>query len=464
MTVKTDEVKSKEKEIFVGKEFPNYIREKVNDPGLDETVKNLTPEKIEKIVNSTISKLSSKIKAIIETCMHCGLCAEACHHYLSRDKDPTYAPVSKMRMTIWELIERKGKVAPEFLKQCARIVFTECNMCHRCSMYCPFGFDIASLIGLVRRICFLNRLVPHILMDYNYSLSATLTQLWIPQGDWLDVLQWQEEELSSDIKNARIPFDKEGAEILYVTLGTEPKVAPHFVATMAKIMNYAGVDWTFSTKDYANMSMFVQNTATMQRIVRAVFDDAFRLKVKKIVVTECGHATFALCNAAPPLLGWKTLPIEVLHATEFYYELLKSGRLKIDKNKKIKEPVTLQDPCNLVRKKGAAQIIRYLINEMCEDFREMYPNKEHNFCCNAGGGLIAAGPPWKNVRVRSNRVKADQISRTGAKIVIAPCHNCHVGIHDIVKFYGIDAKVKFMWDILLQTVELPESEEVKNTE
>jgi len=131
MTVKTDEVKSKEKEIFVSKELPNYIREKVNDPGLDETVKNLTPEKIEKIVNSTISKLSSKIKAIIETCMHCGLCAEACHHYLSRDKDPTYAPVSKMRMTIWELIERKGKVAPEFLKQCARIVFTECNMCHR---------------------------------------------------------------------------------------------------------------------------------------------------------------------------------------------------------------------------------------------------------------------------------------------------------------------------------------------
>jgi len=437
--------------------FEEYIRETNPDPGLDETIKHLTSEKIEKTIEAVLGGRSARIKAVLETCMHCGLCSIACHHYLSREKDPTYAPVSKMRMTLWELIDRKGKVNPEFLKQCARIAFTECNMCHRCSMYCPFGIDIAFMMGIVRRICFLLRLVPYILMDYNNSLSATLTQLWIPQCDWIDVLQWQEDELSSDIKNVRIPFDKEGAEILYVTLGTEPKVAPHFIATMAKIMNYAGVNWSFSTRDYANMSMFVQDRVTMQRIVKAVYEDAIRLRVKKIVVTECGHATFALCSAAPPLLGWKSLPFKVLHATEFYYELLKTGRLKIDKDKKIKEPVTLQDPCNLVRKKGAGDVIRYLINEMCEDFREMYPNKEHNYCCNAGGGLIAAGPPWKKVRIKSNKIKAEQIKDTGAKIVIAPCHNCHVGIHDIVKFYGIDVKVKFMWDILLQTVKLPEN-------
>lgn len=93
---------------------------------------------------------------------------------------------------------------------------------------------------------------------------------------------------------------------------------------------------------------------------------------------------------------------------------------------------------------------------MCENFIEMRPNREHNFCCNAGGGVIASGPPWKRVRVESNKIKAEQIKATGAKIVIAPCYNCHVGIHDIVKFYGIDAKVKFMWDLILQTMHLPE--------
>lgn len=115
----------------------------------------------------------------------------------------------------------------------------------------------------------------------------------------------RKKEVRAEIKNARIPVNKEGAEIMYLTLGTEPKVAPHFIATMAKIMNFAGIDWTFSTTDYANMSMFVRDAETMQRIVREVYEDALRLKVKRIVATECGHAFHALCYASPPLLGWK---------------------------------------------------------------------------------------------------------------------------------------------------------------
>src|SRR4030043_1450734 len=228
-------------------------RKPVSDPGFDETVKNLTPEKIEKVVNAVlnIGKNAGRFMAPLETCIHCALCSDACHWYLSHDKDPTYAPVAKVRMTLWEMIKRKGKVSPEFIKQCARIAFCECNLCRRCSMYCPFGLDIAFQMGMVRRICFLLGVVPQILMDYDNSLSATLTQLWISQADWIETLQWQEEEVRSEIKNARIPVDKEGAEVMYLTLGTEPKLAPHFIATMAKIMNFAGIGWTFSTTDYA---------------------------------------------------------------------------------------------------------------------------------------------------------------------------------------------------------------------
>ncbi|MGB9716786.1 MAG: (Fe-S)-binding protein, partial [Thermodesulfovibrionales bacterium] len=409
-------------EKIISREFREYVRKPVSDIGLDKTIEKLTPEKIEKVINTVLNlkNNSARFKAPLETCIHCALCSEACHWYQSHGKDPTYAPVAKVRMTLWEMIKRGGKVSPEFIKQCARIAFTECTLCRRCSMYCPYGLDIAYQIGMVRRICFLLGVVPQILMDYDNSLSATLTQLWIPQCDWIDTLQWQEEELRSEIKNPRIPFDKEGADVMYLTLGTEPKVAPHFIATMAKIMNYAGIDWTFSKTDYANMSMFARDIETMQRIVREVYEDALRLKVKRIVATECGHAFHALCYAAPPLLGWKEGPIEAYHATEFYYELLTTGKIKIDKNKRIKEPVTLQDPCNLVRHRGAGEKLRYLVREMCENFVDMYPNREHNFCCNAGGGVIAIGPPWKRVRLEGARVKAEQIKETGAKIVIAP--------------------------------------------
>jgi len=284
-------VKEAVKEKVVSREFKKYIREPVADPGLDESIKKLTPEKIEKAVNTVLNfkNTAMRFAAPLETCIHCALCSNACHWYISHDKDPTYSPVAKVKMTIWEMIKRKGKVSPEFIKQAARISFAECNLCRRCSMYCPFGFDIAYQLGMVRRICFVLGVVPQNILDQDNSLSATLTQLWINQADWIDTMQWQEEELRADIKNARIPIDKEGADVMWCPLGTEPKVATYHIGRVAKIMNIAGIDWTVSSKDgwdSANMAMFIRDMETMQRLVRGIYDNAIRLKVKRVVLTE----------------------------------------------------------------------------------------------------------------------------------------------------------------------------------
>lgn len=153
------------------------------------------------------------------------------------------------------------------------------------------------------------------------------------------------------------------------------------------------------------------------------------------------------------MLGWKNLPFEVIQTGEFYYDLLKEGKIKIAR--KIKEPVTLQDPCNIIRRAGAADKFRYFVNATCEDFREMQPNREHNYCCNGGGGLAALSD-WAAHRGKGNKVKADQIKATGAKIVITPCHNCNTGIKVIDKFYNLGTKNMFFDQILVETMEVPD--------
>jgi heterodisulfide reductase subunit B len=58
--------------------------------------------------------------------------------------------------------------------------------------------------------------------------------------------------------------------------------------------------------------------------------------------------------------------------------------------------------------------------------------------------------------VESNRVKADQLiaaREKGAEIVIAPCHNCHGGLEDIIHHYKIDIEIKFLIDILFECME-----------
>jgi Fe-S oxidoreductase len=155
------------------------------------------------------------------------------------------------------------------------------------------------------------------------------------------------------------------------------------------------------------------------------------------------------------MMGYKDLPYEILQPGEFYYELLVTGRIKIDPAKKIKEPVTLQDPCNVIRRAGAAEKFRYFVEQTCENFIDMYPNKEHNFCCNAGGGLAAISQ-WATHKAKGNRVKAEQILRTGAKIVITPCHNCSTGIKDVIKYWNLGLKNMFFDEILVKTMVVPD--------
>jgi len=271
------------------REFKEYIREPIADPGLDESIKGLSPEKIEKTIKAVLGARTARIKAVLDTCIHCALCSEACQWYLSNDKDPTYAPVAKMRMTIWEMLKRDGKVDAEFIKQAARIVFTECNICHRCSMYCPYGLDITFIIGLVRRVCYVLGVVPQRMMDQDHSHAATLNQVWYSQNDWLDTVQWQEEEVGAEFKNLRIPMDQEGAEVMWLPLGAEPKTGLYHIERTAKIMHAANINWTVPGKDVwdsSNMPMFIRDFATMLRIVRGLYDNAFRLRIKKMVLTE----------------------------------------------------------------------------------------------------------------------------------------------------------------------------------
>jgi Fe-S oxidoreductase len=437
----------------------DQVINKVSDPGLDETVKKLTREDVRKVVERVLTRENAaRLRVYLETCVHCGLCAEACHTYLSRDKDPRFAPVGKVKDTLWKLVKSKGDIEPEALKDMARIAFTECGVCRRCSMYCPFGIDIAYLLLVVRRICSLLGVVPQYLQDTTNSHAATSNQMWVHQDEWIDTLQWQEEEAEMELPGTRIPLEKEGADVMYSVIAPEPKILAQLLANMAQIFTVAGENWTMPATDgwdNSNMAMYSGDFEIMGRVERLHWETAERLKVKKIVMGECGHAFRGAVYDGPRWLGWQFPPIPMMHAIEYYYDVLKSGRVKV--KEKYKEHVTIQDPCNTVRGRGLGDKLRYVVDALCENFTDVDPRFEHNYCCMAGGGTINCGPPWKRSRMISNRVKAEQLGRTGAHIVITPCHNCHSGIEDIIGFYGLGMHVKFISEIMVEVMEKPEA-------
>jgi Fe-S oxidoreductase len=431
------------------------------DEGIETGIARLTTDRIEAAFNRVINtETGGRLKAYVETCIHCGLCSEACHFYLSHDKDPFYSPVGKVKTTLWELIKHKGRIEPEAMRKIALTAYTECNLCKRCAMYCPFGIDIAYLILVVRRICHMLGITPQYLQDTAHSHSATMNQMWVKDDEWIDTLQWQEEEAQAEIPTLRIPLEKEGADIMYSVIGPEPKFQAQLLYQTAVIMNVAGVNWTMPATpgwDNSDMAMYSGDNEIMGRLKRAHFDTAARLRVKKIVMGECGHAFRSVYDMGNRWLGWKMPPIPVVHAIEFYYDLIKSKKIKVAK--KYEEGVTLHDPCNVVRGGGLHEKSRYVTKAICANFIEMLPNREHNYCCGAGGGVINCGPPYKNVRVDGNRVKAEQLlaaKKKGATTLLAPCHNCHSGLEDINQHYELGFKIKFIGDILYEVMEKPE--------
>jgi Fe-S oxidoreductase len=434
---------------------------KALDEGIERGVAKLTPERIEKVINRVVKgETAARLKAYVDTCVHCGLCSEACHYFLSRDNDPRFSPVGKVKQTLWEMLKKKGRVSPEFMKRASEIASTECNLCKRCAMYCPFGIDIAYLMLVVRRICHLLGITPLYIQDTAHSHAATMNQMWVKDDEWIDTLQWQEEEAQEEVPTLRIPLEKEGAEIMYSVIAPEPKFQAQLIYQAAVLMAVAGVDWTMPATpgwDNSDMAMFTGDNEIMGRVKRAHFETAARLRVKRIVMGECGHAFRSVYDVGNRWLGWRMPPIPIIHAIDFYHELISGGRIKIAK--KFEQPVTLHDPCNVVRGGGLHEKARYVVNRICRQLIEMHPNREYNYCCCAGGGVINCGPPYKSKRVESNKIKAEQLfaaKAQGAEVLIAPCHNCHSGLEDVNHHYGIGLEIKFIGDILYEVLEKPD--------
>jgi len=61
--------------------------------------------------------------------------------------------------------------------------------------------------------------------------------------------------------------------------------------------------------------------------------------------------------------------------------------------------------------------------------------------------------PYDQERIFYGRVKAKQIKDTGAKVVVAPCHNCRDQImKSLTKEYALDIETKYLWELVAESL------------
>ena len=126
---------------------------------------------------------------------------------------------------------------------------------------------------------------------------------------------------------------------------------------------------------------------------------AANLGVNRVVLGECGHAHKALTVIADKVLtGELNIPRE--SSMTVLLDIVKSGKIEFDKSRN-DFPVTLHDPCNLVRLMGVVSPQREIIDAVVPEgrFREMAPHGVENYCCGGGSGFaIMSGHNFQDWR------------------------------------------------------------------
>jgi Fe-S oxidoreductase len=402
-----------------------------------------------------------RMKAWLDICARCGLCADSCFFFLAHDKNPVYSPAYKVRQTTLELYRRKGNVDRSWLEEAKEVAWGQCTMCRRCSMFCPFGIDMAAMIGVTRAVCTSQGVLPARLAETRDNIVRTGNQMAMADDDFVESCRWMAEEYEEELTGLEIPMDKPGVKYMYTVNPREPMYYPQDIGLMAMILHAAEESWTMPSSgwDCTNLAMFCGDKAAAAIPVRNMYDKARELGVEQILMTECGHAYRSGAFEGPYYLGLPggKPPLPVKHAVQLFWEyIVRDGRIKIDPAKKFKEPVTVQDPCNVSRNAGLWEMLRDLTNALCTDFRDMTPNREYNHCCGGGGGFIPMGPEYKRRRMESGKVKADQIMATGAKVVISPCHNCFDQLNDLNKEYELGVKVVSFKELIAESMVIPD--------
>jgi Fe-S oxidoreductase len=395
----------------------------------------------------------------LEACVHCGQCAEACHFYLVT-KDPRYTPVHKLQPMAKAYQREKAPfsaarrllgLAPveataQELETWSELLYDSCNLCGRCTLACPMGIDIASLVRRAREGMSAAGFAP----QDHYTAAARALETGSPIGVRWPALKRQI-EIQEEETGLKIPVDVEGAEYLVVLSSIEVIGFAEVIGALARVFRQARVSWTIPSAGFeaTNIGVQVGSRDVAAALLGRIVEAAERLRVKTVISPECGHAYSALRWEGANLIG-RPLPFKVVQITELLDQLVSEGRLRT--RGKDKRQLTFHDPCQLVRRGGLEQAPRRLMHAVNQNFVEMPAHGAASFCCGGGGGVSAIHRA-EALRFAAFERKKDQIEACGAEAVVTACSNCRNVLEEAIEQYGMTLPVLGLTELVAQYLE-----------
>ena len=199
------------------------------------------PADMAKALRGFIADIGPNVALSLESCVHCGQCAEACQFYVQTG-DPRYTPIHKVELFKQSYHREMGPFAfaykflgltpaltAETLTNWQDLVYDSCNMCGRCSLICPMGIDIADLVEQTRHGMYDAGLAP---VDFLGAIAEKEHATGSPFGLTSDKFRDLLHEIGAT-HGVTMHVDETNAEIVPTVSSVDVKTYPGSMAAIA---------------------------------------------------------------------------------------------------------------------------------------------------------------------------------------------------------------------------------------
>jgi len=364
----------------------------------------------------------------VSACLTCGICNSRCSWY---DGDGGPVPRQMIRMAQLGLDENLA----------ASQMIWDCMICNHCTVDCPMGIEMEYVVRRARSLPAARKRMPETIAHGLKTRLAVGDVNGFTEEDFVETIEWLNEEIADEDPTAIIPTDQKGAKYLYLPNPRELGTNVLHLQQMAGLFHAFGEPWTMSHKhtDVTNWGYFVGDDEIERRMLTQVVAAAEELEIQNLVLSECGHGFLVLRHHVTELLG-REPRFKVLSILELTLDMVKKGVIKLDREA---HPIAIayHDPCNLGRKGGVFAAPRELLAQTCREVVELAPNRINSICCGGGGALLQDSTS-KNRRMTAGKAKADQMRATGTDYIATCCLSCHRQLTELSKHYELGMKVE----------------------
>ena len=310
-----------------------------------------------------------------------------------------------------------------------------CTTCGACEEVCPVFIQHPLKILQMRTRIVLNDAEGRTPGDVTRVIGNIADGQGNPWNDNSDRMAWAE---GLDVPTVA---DKPNAEwLLFVgCAGALDDNAKKTSRALVRILHAAGVDFAVLGK---------QEKCTGDTLRRLGAEDKFQelaaeqvetmneAKITKVIAT-CPHCFHVIKNEYPQFGG----EYEVVHHSELITKLLAEGKLQVDNP--LDKKLTYHDSCYLGRWNQVYDAPRNSLQRVLGkgEYIELGRNREHGFCCGAGGGRMwVEEEPEKRVNVN----RSQEIVEAGVDTVAVGCPFCKTMISDGMKHFDKDEDIEVL--------------------